>query len=57
MHTHLKLKKEKLTPEKLAELQKKYPEMNFDSSAFEDPSIDPIAGTVDTTTPALRPGW
>lgn len=53
----LKLKKEKLTPEKLAELQKKYPEMTFDSSAFEDPSIDPIAGTVDTTTPALRPGW
>lgn len=53
----IQLKKERMTPEKLAELKAKYPEMDWDSSVFEDPEFDPVAGTVDTTAPALRPGY
>lgn len=53
----LKLTKQKITPEQLAELREKYPEMQWDSSVFEDPNFDDMAGSVDTTAPALRPGW
>ncbi len=50
-------KKEKLTPEKLAELEKKYPEINWrnDTLATEGPQA--ARDSVDTKSPALRPGF
>lgn len=46
-------KKEKLTPEKLAQLRAQFPEINWANS---ETSIEEHA-SVDTTPVALRPGW
>lgn len=46
-------KKQKLTPEKLEELKRKYPDMDW--SSIDDGSS--AAAAVDTRPAALRPGW
>lgn len=50
-------KKQKLTPEKLAELQAKYPEMDWGSNVFEEVTVDNLKDSVSVDSPALRPGW
>lgn len=47
-------KKERLTKEKLAELQRRFPEMQWSQDVL---SNDNTGVPVDTTSPALRPGW
>ena len=50
-------KKQRMTPEKLAELQAKYPEMNWGSNVFEEVTVDNLKDSVSVDSPALRPGW
>ena len=51
--------KEKLTPEKLRELQTKFPDIDWAADAVLREGIKGIDGaeTVDTVSPALRPGF
>lgn len=51
-----KPKKEKLTPERLRQLQAQFPEIKWDQDAVMMGGIDAMADSVDTTAPALRPG-
>lgn len=48
--------KEKMTPEKLAELRAKYPEINWGSDSAMTDGIDGLKDGMDTVAPALRPG-
>jgi hypothetical protein len=52
-------KREKLTPEKLAELKRKFPEIDWEHDAAAVNGMDAFGESeaVDTTSPALRPGW
>lgn len=51
-------KKNKLTPEKLAELKRKYPEIDWDNDATAQEGIDALRNKdFDTESPALRPGF
>lgn len=47
------IKKEKMTPEKLAELKRKFPEINWG----QDTNFDDMKDNISTLAPALRPGW
>ncbi len=49
-------KKEKLTPEKLAEMKAKFPEINWDADSVAQEGIAAMQDSVDTLSPALRPG-
>lgn len=49
--------KEKLTPEKLRELKAKFPEINWEGDTIMNEGIEGMADYVDTTSPALRPGF
>jgi hypothetical protein len=49
--------KEKLTPEKLRELQAKYPEIDWTGDTILTEGPEAMADFVDTTAPALRPGF
>lgn len=48
--------KERLTPEKLRQLQAQFPEIDWANDAVAQGGIDAMSQTVDTTAPALRPG-
>lgn len=50
-------KKEKLTPQKLMELQEKYPEMKWGNNVLDDISINDFSDRVSGESPALRPGF
>lgn len=51
-------KKEKLSPEKLAELKAKYPEIDWDNDAVLQEGMDALKNKdFDTSSPALRPGF
>lgn len=50
-------KKQKMTPEKLRELQMKYPEMDWGSNVFEEVTVDNLKDSVSVDSPALRAGW
>ena len=52
----LKPKKEKMTPEKLRQLQAQFPEIDWANDAVMKGGIDAMADSVDTMAPALRPG-
>lgn len=47
--------KEKLTPEKLAELKRRFPEINWENDAIAQNGIRALEREVDTTSAALRP--
>jgi len=49
-------KKDKLTPEKLAELQAKFPEINWAEDSILKEGISAMKGSVDTKAVALRTG-
>lgn len=49
-------KKEKLTPEKLRQLQAQFPEIDWANDAIAKGGVDAMSQTIDTTPPALRPG-
>lgn len=49
--------KEKMTPEKLAELRRKFPEMQWGDNVLEEMSVEKLKDSVDVSSPALRPGW
>lgn len=49
--------KEKLTPEKLRELQAKFPEINWTGDTIMNEGIQGMADSVDVVSPALRPGF
>lgn len=50
--------KQKLTYDQLVELKNKYPELDWNSLVQDmDDGLNDIHGGVDTTAPALRPGW
>lgn len=51
------VKKQKMTPEKLRELQAKYPDMDWGANVFEDLTLDNFKDSVSVDSPALRPGW
>lgn len=51
------IKKQKMTPEKLRELQMKYPEMDWGSNVFEEVTVDNLKDSVSVDSPALRAGW
>jgi len=51
------VKKQKMTPEKLRELQMKYPEMDWGSNVFEEVTVDNLKDSVSVDSPALRAGW
>ena len=50
-------KKEKLTPEKLRELQMKFPEIQWGHDSVQAEGLDAFKVSVDTESPALRPGF
>lgn len=52
----IKTKKQKMTPEKLRELQAKFPEIDWANDVVARGGIDAMADSVDTVAPALRPG-
>lgn len=52
-----KPKKQKLTPEKLAELKRKMPEIDWEHDSVMMEGERALEVEVDTTPPALRPGW
>lgn len=52
----VKSSKEKMTPEKLRELQRKFPEIDWANDTVAKGGIDAMADSVDTLAPALRPG-
>lgn len=52
----IKTTKQKMTPEKLRELQAKFPEIDWANDVVARGGIDAMADSVDTTAPALRPG-
>ena len=52
-----KPKKQKLTPEKLAELKRKMPEIDWEHDSVTIEGKRALEVEVDTTPPALRPGW
>jgi hypothetical protein len=49
--------KKKLTPEELAALKIKYPEMQWGDNALQETTIDSMKDSIDVASPALRPGW
>ena len=49
--------KEKLTSEKLRELKAKFPEIDWEGDTVLNEGIEGMADYVDTTSPALRPGF
>lgn len=49
--------KEKLTPEKLAELRAKYPDIPWDQDTILTEGMSGLKDNADVTSPALRPGW
>lgn len=49
--------KNKLTPEKLRELQQKFPEIDWAGDTILNEGIEGMADSVDVTSPALRPGF
>lgn len=49
-------KKERMTPEKLAELKMKFPEINWDADVIANEGIDGMKDAVDSTSVALRVG-
>lgn len=49
--------KEKMTPEKLRELQEKFPEIDWSADVIANEGIDGMRDSVDTVSPALRPGF
>lgn len=51
-----KTNKEKLTPEKLRELQAKFPEI-YGNAGNIVTTVDGMQDSVDQSSPALRPGW
>lgn len=51
------ISKQKMTPEKLKELQMKYPEMDWGANVFEEVTIDSLKDSVSVESPALRPGF
>lgn len=48
--------KKRLTPAELAELQRKYPEMQWGDNVFDEMSVEKLQDSVDVSSPALRPG-
>lgn len=52
-----KKQKEKMTPEKLRQLQAQFPEIDWANDAVAKGGIDAMGDSVDTTAPALRPGF
>lgn len=50
-------KKNKLTPEKLRELKRKFPEIDWDHDLGNEGIKGLEQPSVDVTAPALRPGW
>jgi hypothetical protein len=50
-------KREKLTPEKLAEMKAKFPEINWEADSVLQDGIGALKDNVDVLAPALRPGW
>ena len=53
--TTTKKKKERMTPEKLAELKAKFPEIAWDKDVILNEGIEGMKESVDTLPPALRP--
>jgi hypothetical protein len=49
-------KKEKMTPQKLAELKNKFPEINWEADEVFQKGLDALQDSVELTSPALRPG-
>lgn len=49
-------KKQKLTPERLRQLQAQFPEIDWANDAVAKGGIDAMGDSVDTVAPALRPG-
>ena len=49
--------KEKLTPEKLRQLKAQFPEIDWENDTVMRGGVDAMADSVDTLSPALRPGW
>ncbi|MED1125336.1 hypothetical protein [Bacillus atrophaeus] len=49
--------KEKLTPEKLRELQQKFPEIDWTGDTIMNEGVEGMADAIDVTSPALRPGF
>lgn len=50
-------KKQRMTPEKLAEMRAKYPEMDWGSNVFDEIKIEDMKDSISVDSPALRPGW
>lgn len=50
-------KKEKMTPERLRQLQAQFPEIDWANDVVAKGGIDAMGDSVDTTAPALRPGF
>ena len=46
-----------MTPEKLRQLQAQFPEIDWANDAVAKGGIDAMGDSVDTTAPALRPGF
>lgn len=51
-----KPKKQKLTPERLRQLQQQFPEIDWANDAVAKGGVDAMGDSVDTLAPALRPG-
>lgn len=51
-----KPKKQKLTPERLRQLEAQFPEIDWRNDAVAKGGIDAMGDSVDTVAPALRPG-
>ena len=49
-------KKERMTPEKLAEMKRKFPEINWDADVIANEGINGMKDAVDSTSVALRVG-
>lgn len=49
-------KKEKMTPDKLAEMKRKFPEINWDADVIANEGISGMKDAVDSTSVALRVG-
>lgn len=52
-----KKQKEKMTPERLRQLQAQFPEIDWANDSVAKGGIDAMGDSVDTTAPALRPGF
>lgn len=51
------IEKQKMTPERLRQLQAQFPEIDWANDAVAKGGIDAMGDSVDTTAPALRPGY